>query len=232
MHFEPNLVAPGALPVWLDLGAVGLGAIYGATVASARKAPLIGVLLMGVILGFGGGIIRDVFLNTSINALTHGKYVTTVTIAALIGALLGDRLMRPVWVFLTLDALVMGLFVVIGTEKALIFGMPTSSAIFIGTLSAIGGGIFGDLLMGRTPEVMARGPWQASVALACAIWYVIWARQDLVQFAEISTLVLAVGIRGMSLWRGWDAPTLEPINPAVIRRALKNPTKKSSAKTK
>lgn len=222
MQFEPNFVSPGVLPVWLDVGAVALGAVYGATVANSRKAPLIGVLLMGVLLGFGGGIIRDIFLNTSINALTHGRYVTTAVVASLIGALLGDRLMRPLWVFLTLDALVMGLFVVIGTEKAVLFGMPTSSAIFIGTLAAIGGGIFGDVLMGRTPDVMTRGPWQASVALACAIWYVIWAERNFVQFAEISTLILAVGIRGMSLWRGWDAPTLEPINPKIIRKAFKS----------
>jgi uncharacterized membrane protein YeiH len=83
-------------------------------------------------------MIRDILLNTDINALVHGRYITTAVIASIMGALLGDLLLKPRWLFTMLDATVMGLFAVIGTEKALLFGMPISSALFIGTLTAIG----------------------------------------------------------------------------------------------
>ena len=206
---ELNLVEPGAIPLWLDLGAVALGAIYGATLATSRNAPLIGVLLVSVLMGFGGSMLRDIMLNTSINALTHGRYMTTVMVCTIIGALMGNRLLQPTWLILMLDALVMGLFVVIGTEKAYLFGMPTSASIFIGTITAIGGGILADLLLGQRPDIMSRGPWSASIALVCACWFVLAYSQGWRGFAEVSSIALAVLLKGMVLWRGWEAPMPE-----------------------
>ena len=69
MHFEPTFITPGALPLWLDIGAVALGAIFGATLANSRQAPLLGVLLVGILLGFGGSMIRDILLNTEISSI-------------------------------------------------------------------------------------------------------------------------------------------------------------------
>jgi uncharacterized membrane protein YeiH len=206
---ELNLIEPGAIPLWLDLGAVALGAIYGATLATSRNAPLIGVLLVSVLMGFGGSMLRDIMLNTSINALTHGRYMTTVMVCTILGALIGNRLLQPKWLILMLDALVMGLFVVIGTEKAYLFGMPTSSSIFIGTITAIGGGILADLLLGQRPDIMSRGPWSASIALVCACWFVLAYSQGWRGFAEVSSIALAVLLKGMVLWRGWEAPMPE-----------------------
>lgn len=223
MFFEPTFLTPGVLPVWLDLGAVALGAVFGATLANSRQAPLIGVLLMGILLGFGGSMIRDILLNTDINALVHGRYITTAVVASFIGALLGDRLLRPTWMFTLLDTIVMGLFAVIGTEKALLFGMPISSSLFIGTLTAVGGGIIGDVLTGEKPDIMSRGPWSTSIALVTASWFIIWFQQDYVRFAELSSVVLCVTLRGLAIWRGWEAPHTEHLKPQTwIQRTKKD----------
>ena len=184
------------------------------------------MLLVGILLGFGGSIIRDILLNTEINALVHGRYITTAVVASIIGALLGDRLMRPMWLFTILDATTMGLFAVIGTEKALLFGMPISSALFIGTLTAIGGGIIADLLTGVKPDVMSRGPWSASMALVSACWFIIWFEQGFVRFAEISSIAMCVLLRGMAIWRGWEAPHADHLKPNTwIKRKPKEDSK-------
>lgn len=213
MQFEPQLVEPIALPLWIDLGAVALGAIYGAALATSRKAPLVGVLLMGMLLGFGGSIIRDILLNAPINPLVKPDYVPTAAIFSLVGAVFGNQILKPKRLFYTLDALVIGMFVVIGVEKALIYNMPIGSVIFIGTLTAIGGGILGDILTGNKPDIMTRGPWLASSAFLGAIWFVIWYQQYMIQFAELSTIAVVTVMRGLSLWRGWEAPTPEDLKP-------------------
>jgi uncharacterized membrane protein YeiH len=133
--------------------------------------------------------------------------------SAIIGAVFGNQILKPKRLFYGLDALVIGMFVVIGVEKALIYGMPTGSVIFIGTLTAIGGGILGDVLTGRTPDIMTRGPWLASSALFGAIWFVVWYQQGFIQFAELSTIAVVIAMRGLSLWRGWEAPTPEDLKP-------------------
>lgn len=206
---ELNLVEPGAIPLWLDLGAVALGAIYGATLATSRNAPLIGVLLVSVLMGFGGSMLRDILLNAPINALTHGRYMTTVMVCTILGALIGNRLLQPKWLILMLDALVMGLFAVIGTEKSYLYGMPTSSSVLIGTITAIGGGIMADVLLGQRPDIMSRGPWSASIALLCAGWFVVAYGHGWRGFAEVSSIALALFLKGMVLWRGWEAPMPE-----------------------
>lgn len=226
MQFEPQIVDPIALPLWIDLGAVAVGAIYGATLATSRKAPLVGVLLMGMLYGFGGSIIRDLLLNAPINPLVQSRYVPMAAASAIIGAVFGNQILKPKRLFYGLDALVIGMFVVIGAEKALIYGMPIGSVIFIGTLTAIGGGILGDVLTGRTPDIMTRGPWLASSALFGAIWFVIWYEQSLVQFAELSTIAIVIAMRGLSLWRGWEAPTPEDLKPKVWVERTKRITNK------
>jgi hypothetical protein len=36
MPFETTFITPGVLPLWLDIGAVALGALFGATLANSR----------------------------------------------------------------------------------------------------------------------------------------------------------------------------------------------------
>lgn len=206
-------MAPIALPPILDIGAVAVGAVYGATVATSRKAPLVGVLLMGILLGFGGSIIRDLLLNVAVNPLAHGRYMTTAVVSALIGALFGNRILKQRRMFFFIDALVTGMFVVIGAEKALIFNMPISSVIFIGTITAIGGGLLGDMLLGQEADLMSQGPWSASVALVGAIWFTIVYQLGYVGVAEATTIALVTFIRTMSLERGWQAPTPDDLKP-------------------
>jgi uncharacterized membrane protein YeiH len=58
-----------------------------------------------------------------------------------------------------------GLFTIVGVEKALLYDLPYVSAIFIGVSAAVGGGLLVDPIAGRPVEVIRRGPWNATAAL-------------------------------------------------------------------
>ena len=81
-----------AIPLWLDLMAVGVGATFGGAVTNRRGAPIIGVLVAGVVLGLGGGIMRDVILGVTPVAVSNPWYVSTAAVCALVGGLLARRL--------------------------------------------------------------------------------------------------------------------------------------------
>lgn len=197
------------LPFALDIFSVSIGSIFGATIASARRTPLIGVLIVAVFMGMGGSILRDILLNAPLNSLVHPQYIISALICTVVGAVAGHWLLKPRWLILMMDTVVMGLFVVLGTEKAFMFGMPPMSAVFIGMITAIGGGIVADLLLGQKPDIMSPGPWNASIALVGAFWFVFTANMGNLKFAEYTTIALCVGIRGMVLWRKWEAPLPE-----------------------
>src|SRR5262249_48631155 len=105
-----------------------------------------------------------------------------------------------------LDAVGLGLFAVVGTQKAMEHGIHPVMAALLGMLSGIGGGMTRDVLAGETPSVL-RSELYAVAALAAgaivAVGFSIGA-------PPVTTLLLGAGVciflRLMAIYRGWRAP--------------------------
>jgi uncharacterized membrane protein YeiH len=165
-----GLVAVEALhslqvPLWIDLAAVVVGALAGAATAVQERFDLVGGLTLAVLVGLGGGIVRDVLLGVRPVAVTDRAYLPTVAVSALVGFLFATLLGRFRRMLVLLDALSIGLFTVVGVEKALLYDLPSASAVFIGVAAAVGGGVLRDLIASRPVEVVRQGPWNATAAL-------------------------------------------------------------------
>ena len=156
------------IPLWADLIAVGLGGIQGALFASGfrgqRRLDLLGVAIIGIVVGMGGGLIRDLLLNVTPVTLQSNWYLLTATGAALFGMLLAGVFQRLNAVIVGLDALVIGLFGAFGTSKALALGLPPVPAVFVGVCAAVGGGILRDMIMGLPVAIMHVGSLYAVAA--------------------------------------------------------------------
>ncbi|WP_127818475.1 trimeric intracellular cation channel family protein [Microbacterium sp. CPCC 204701] len=156
------------IPLWADLVAVGLGGIQGALFASGfrgqRRLDMLGVAIIGIVVGMGGGLIRDLLLNVTPTSLQSNWYLLTATGAALFGMLLAGLFQRLNAVIVGLDALVIGLFGAFGTSKALVLGLPLVPAVFVGVCSAVGGGILRDMIMGLPVAIMHVGSLYAVAA--------------------------------------------------------------------
>ena len=101
------------IPLWLDLTAVAIGAIQGAMFAARlteRRIDLLGVALIGILVGLGGGLLRDVLLNQLPAAISDNWYLPVATAAALLGMLLLRVFTRLNGLIITLDAVTIGLF--------------------------------------------------------------------------------------------------------------------------
>lgn len=156
------------IPLWADLTAVGLGGVQGALFASGfrgqRRLDLLGVAIIGIVMGMGGGIIRDLLLNQPLSTLQSNWYLLTATLAALVGMLLAAPLRRLNGLIVGLDAVVIGLFGAFGTSKALALELPLVPAVFVGVCAAVGGGILRDVFMGLPVAIMHVGSLYAVAA--------------------------------------------------------------------
>jgi len=162
------------IPLWADLIAVGLGGVQGALFASGfrgrTRLDFLGVAIIGIMVGMGGGLIRDLLLGVSPATLQSNWYLLTAVGAALVGMLLAGIFERLNRVIVVLDALVIGLFGAFGTSKALALGLPVVPAVFVGVWSAVGGGVLRDVLMGLPVAIMHVGSLYAVAAGAgCAL---------------------------------------------------------------
>ncbi|AZC14049.1 MULTISPECIES: TRIC cation channel family protein [unclassified Microbacterium] len=188
------------IPLWADLTAVGLGGIQGALFASGfrgqRRLDFLGVAIIGVVLGMGGGLIRDLLLNTTPVTLQSNWYLITATVAALVGMLLSGVFARLNAVIVGLDALSMGLFGAFGTSKALALGLPVVPAVFVGVCAAVGGGILRDMLMGVPIAIMHVGSLYAvAAAVGCSVLAVVHAFGASLAVAAIIGIAVTAVIR-------------------------------------
>lgn len=156
------------IPLWADLTAVGLGGVQGALFASGfrgqRRLDLLGVVIIGIVMGMGGGLIRDLLIGTTPVTLLSNWYLLTATGAALVGMLLSGIFVRLNRAIVVLDAVVIGMFGALGTSKALFVGMPIVPAVFVGVCAAVGGGILRDIIVGLPVAVMHVGSLYAVAA--------------------------------------------------------------------
>lgn len=207
------------LPTLLDLLAIASGALFGSAVAVSRKAPLVGVMLLGVLMGLGGGMIRDVLLDVPVEALHNDWFLPTAVGAALLGLPLARRITEHPYVGLALDGLALGMFVMVGTEKATLLGYSPSAAVLIGMITAIGGGTIVEVLVGERPLIMKHGPWFASAALVGATFFALLYAYVPTGVLEVLTVSIVLTIRFSSERIGYAAPSVETLKKLRLRRS-------------
>jgi uncharacterized membrane protein YeiH len=192
------------IPLWADLTAVGLGGVQGALFASGfrgqRRLDLLGVAIIGIVMGMGGGIIRDMLLDQPLSTLQSNWYLLTATGAALVGMLLAAPLRRVNGLIVGLDAVVIGLFGAFGTSKALALGLPLVPAVFVGVCSAVGGGILRDVFMSLPVAIMHVGSLYAVAAAAgCLVLAVSNALGAPLTAAAVAGVIVTAVIRVLAV---------------------------------
>lgn len=200
-------VAPLILPIWIDLTAIVVGALAGAALAVKERFDVMGVLFLAVLMGLGGGIIRDLLLGLRPVAVSDEAYLPTVAAAALFGFFFARVLRHLGSVLVPLDAFALAMFTIVGVEKTLLQGLGSAAAIFIGVAAATGGGVLRDIMSNRPVEVLRRGTWNAAAAMCGAGLYTLLRFVDAWDLlCQLATFVLIVTIRLLSVYRGWETP--------------------------
>lgn len=163
------------LPAAYDLIAVLLFSATGAMIAAKRGYDILGVSIIAIISGGGGGIIRDaIFLNTVPVFISDWRYLalTTVGIAIVLLARSVLNLKFVGWAVLVIDAIGLGMYAVFGAQKAIGFDFTILAAIAVGTISAMGGGVLREIMMGEERKRFKPGTLYSLLALIGTIAFV------------------------------------------------------------
>jgi uncharacterized membrane protein YeiH len=196
----PALTVPdlaGSTPLWLALLTVLVNAIVGAlrgTLDESRDWDLVGVTAFALLMGLGGGFIRDLLIgNLPAESLRSPWFLATVLVGIAIVRYGGPLVTRLDAVFVQLNALALGLFAIVGAAYATAFDLPFVSAVLIGTLSAVGGGMLVSVLQGEVPRILLAGAPNALLAVWAAITYLTVARWNpaAASFAGIAIVLVA-----------------------------------------
>lgn len=174
--------------------------------AAVRKGyDLFAILTASYMTGLGGGIIRDICLGALPPVgISDCGFVFTAIASGIAVAIFHPEVEKHEWMVTMFDALALGMFAVNGAGKALTLNMSGMTAVFLGMITAVGGGIIRAVLLNETPMVIADRHWYAFPAAFGAVSTVIvWKclKAGLISFhAEIildSLIVILIVIMRM-----------------------------------
>ena len=161
----------GVLLLVLDLAGTFVFALNGAlTAIREARLDIVGVVALGMFTAMGGGIIRDVLIDSLPPAtFSDWRYLVVAAGGALLAFFLGRRLDRIALSIDVLDAMGLSLFAVTGSLKALDAGMAPLPAVLLGAITGVGGGTLRDVLLGRVPSVLSSGLYAIPALVGAAI---------------------------------------------------------------
>jgi uncharacterized membrane protein YeiH len=194
-----------ALPPLLDLGGIAVFAMSGALLAARLRQTFVTMCFFALVTGAGGGSVRDLLIGAPVFWVGDPWVAPVVLLVALIAWFTPSRWWEGQlldWA----DAIGLAFYAVLGTAKALAYGVALVPAILMGVITGCAGGIIRDILAGVPSILMRPELYVTAAALAATICAVgltlglpagpVWALAALSGF----------GLRAAAMIRGIELP--------------------------
>ena len=213
-----------AVPQWLDLSAVVVGAFAGVLVGHERKLDLVGFVAMCLICALGGGLLRDALMQVGEVYALESPYAVPLCVAtALVGFLFPTLVMRHPNLYEWVDMVSVALFVVAGASKATAYDLHAHAVVLMGTITGVGGGMLRDVFLGDIPQVFRRSNFYALCAVVGSAAFYVGDRVLLLDQALTAalTVVIVVAMRRISLRYDLLSPAEVNLGPTVRSTGLR-----------
>lgn len=193
-----------ALQVLSYLGTI-VFAVSGALAAARLRQTLVTFCFFGLVTGVGGGTLRDLLIGAPVFWVRDSLSAGVCLGAALIVWMTPHRLwsLRALdW----LDAVGLAIFAVIGTAKALDYGVSPFLAPLMGVVTGCVGGIFRDLLAGEPSILLRPELYVTAAALAAGLHVLLVLIGVPVGVAGVAATLAGFALRGLAIRRGLALP--------------------------
>jgi len=206
--FDPTLI------LVLNLAGTFIFGLSGGLAAVRAKLDVFGVVVLAGVVALAGGITRDLLIGTPPATFRDWRYLAAAGAAGLVCFFASpalERIQRSVLVF---DAIGLGLFCVTGASKALDFDIGPVTAILLGAITGIGGGMLRDVLLRDVPVVLRHDLYAIPALLGAAVLVVGQEAGTKSPLLPVLAAAVCIAVRLASLKYGVNAP----IAPSERRR--------------
>lgn len=198
----------GQAVIAVDLAATFVFAVEGGLAGVDARLDVFGVLVVALVTATGGGMIRDVLMgDTPPRSLRTAHYVALGVGGGVAALLIRDAVTSgPEHLLTGLDAVGLALFAVSGAALALAAGMHPLTAILLGAITAVGGGVIRDVLLNRVPVILSADIYAVAALIGASVVV------GLVRRGRPRAEAMAIGaaccfaVRMVSVWQGWNLP--------------------------
>jgi uncharacterized membrane protein YeiH len=199
-----------ALPDWLVNVSVTFGGMTGAMHGARKRMDVFGTLIVAVIAAIGAGTVRDLCIGR-VPIWLYSPLVGYAVLGGIAGYFLARAMKYINRTIFLLDTLLIGVWVALGAELALLYGLAPESAVLLGVITAVGGGVIRDVVCRDIPTAFNPAQFETLGAFIAAVIFVSADALLPRGFAEALAIVSAALIRSLALrfrWRSISAVEL------------------------
>lgn len=205
------------IPFWFEMLATITGAISGSMSASRAQYDIFGTMVIAIIMGLFGGILRDILLQDyGIYAFQKPELIIACVITAFIVFYFGRLTTYLNPVIDIVDGLSVGMWAIISAGKGLSAGLGIVPAVVLGTVVSIGGGVMRDIMMNKQISAFRPGSLYGTAALLGTVVFAIMKSFHILDdWSAIICLLLIMGIRFGSMAFGWHTTPAHDLTQTV-----------------
>lgn len=201
----------------MDILEIASFALSGSMIGVKKKLDFFGVVISGVVTATGGGMMRDILLGKiPPMAFVDPRYVIAAAITSAILFLIA-RIKREQYVARAdlvdqinnvVDALGLGAFTVIGVQsvEAAGYGDNAFFSIFIGVITAVGGGALRDIFLNEMPFILYKRVYMVASMLGAAVYVDLRRLGFDESAATLPVVILVFVVRMLATRYHWDFP--------------------------
>lgn len=194
----------------LDILGIAVFALSGALIAARERQSFVTMGFFALVTGVGGGTIRDLLIGAPVFWM-FDPWIAPVCLGM---AVIAWNFPGRIWdgrLFFVADGAGLAAFAVLGTAKALAYGIPVVPAMLMGVFTGVAGGIIRDVVAGRPSVIMQPQIYLTAALLGSIITATGSLLADLFGFNE--TIAWAAGfavgftVRLCAIQLRWRWPT-------------------------
>ncbi|MEE4155436.1 MAG: TRIC cation channel family protein [Erythrobacter sp.] len=152
----------------LDLAGIALFALSGAVIAAKAQQTFVTLAFFALVTGVGGGTVRDLLIGSPV-FWVNDPYVAPVCLATALMVWFTPVRMWDGKLYAYGDGAGLAAYAVLGSAKALAYGIAPVPAVLMGIITGCVGGIIRDVVAGRPSIIMSPELYVTPAALSAVL---------------------------------------------------------------
>jgi len=153
---------------WLDLLGIAVFALSGALVAAREQQTFVTMAFFALVTGVGGGTIRDLLIGAPVFWITD-PWVAAVCLGTAFVVWFTPTRVWDGRLLALADGVGLAAYAVLGSAKAMAYGVPPVPAALMGVITGCVGGVIRDVVAGRPSIIMQPELYVTAAALSAVL---------------------------------------------------------------
>lgn len=152
----------------LDFAGIAVFALSGAVIAAKERQTFVTMAFFALVTGVGGGTVRDLLIGAPVFWMTD-PWVAAICLACAALAWFTPVRLWDGKLFDVADGAGLAAYAVLGSAKAIAYGIPPVPAALMGIITGCVGGIIRDVVAGRPSIIMRPELYVTAAALSAVV---------------------------------------------------------------